>query len=98
MHTSNIEVINVCKVKVLNLQRKDYKHFCSGILAMNEIGRLWSQPKPSIYTQFLRTLIPKNKVLESKKLWLARLKIDPSMTNDHKAKLLFLFRIRIALE
>lgn len=62
-----LEVINVCKVKVLNLQGKDYKHFCSGILAMNEKGRLWSQPKTSIYTQFLRILILKNKVLKSKK-------------------------------
>lgn len=48
-----LEVINVCKVKNLNLQRKDYKQFYSGIFPNNEMGNCMKSTK----TKYLHTIL-----------------------------------------
>lgn len=45
-----LEVNNVCKVKILNLRGKDYKHFCSGIFPINEMGRLYEVNQKQVFT------------------------------------------------
>lgn len=45
-----LEVINVCKVKILNLKGKYSKHFCSGIFPINEMGALYEVKQKQVFT------------------------------------------------
>lgn len=45
-----LEVINVCKAKILNLQGNYSKHFCSGIFPINEMGALYEVEQKQVFT------------------------------------------------